>query len=71
MLHELWRAADGGLSFFPVTNTEARGRVEPDGELIWTVEAPSYFAAMTAFYVFMDWGEYRSEWQELDSKPYL
>jgi hypothetical protein len=41
----------------------------PDAKLIWTVEAGSYFEAMTAFYKFMDWGEYITD-QEWDMQPY-
>lgn len=70
MRHELWRSKDGGLSFFPSSNTSAKELLNIDAELIWTVEATNFFAAMTAYYEFMDWGEYRSEWEELDSEPY-
>ncbi len=70
MTHELWRSKDGGLSFFPSSNTSAKELLNIDAELIWTVEASNFFAAMTAYHEFMGWGVYRSEWEELDSEPY-
>jgi hypothetical protein len=70
MLHKLWRENEGELSFFPVFNTSARDGLSADAELIWTCEAPNYFAAMTAYYEFMDWGVYISELEELYSLPY-
>ncbi len=70
MRHELWQEKDGSLTFIPVFNATARDCVSDGAELIWTCEASHYFAAMTAYYEFMDWGQYRSELEELYSVPY-
>ncbi len=48
---------------------DARRSLSPDAELIWAVEADSHFAAMTAYYKFMDWGNYTTD-QEWDMQPY-
>jgi hypothetical protein len=47
----------------------ARKDLSPQATLIWAVEAESHFEAMTAYYKFMDWGEYTTD-QEWDFKPY-
>lgn len=76
MLHELWHEiSDGGgsYSFFlagPLGDSN-RALLGTGSELIWTVEADSYFEAMTKYYEFMDWGEYKipPDWEDL-KEPY-
>lgn len=41
----------------------------PGAKLVWTVEAGSHFEAMTKYYEYMGWGEYKTEF-ESDYKPY-
>ncbi len=70
MRHELWQEKDGSLTFIPIFNAASRACLSDGSELIWTCEANNYFAALTAYYEFMDWGQYHSELKELYSMPY-
>ena len=73
--HELWKDI-GGEQYSEYTfclagahGNDARKTLSPDAELIWTVEAESHFAAMTAYYDFMGWGGYTTD-QEWDMQAY-
>jgi hypothetical protein len=73
--HELWKDI-GGEQYSEYTfclagkqGQAARGQLSPRAQLIWTVEAASHFEAMTAYYLFMNWGEYTTD-QEWDMNPY-
>ena len=72
---ELWKDI-GGEKYSEYTfclagtrGNDARSSLSPDAKLIWTVEADSHFAAMTAYYKFMDWGTYTTD-REWDMQPY-
>ena len=70
--HELWEEKEGGGQTFCLAGSrgeDARNLLGPDAKLIWSVEAGSHFEAMTAYYKFMDWGEYTTD-QEWDMQPY-
>ena len=41
----------------------------PDARLVWEVEAPSHFEAMTRYYAYMQWGEYKSDLPEQEPMP--
>lgn len=41
----------------------------PTARIVWTVEAASYFEAMTLYYAHMGWGEYTTE-HEWDRRSY-
>jgi CO/xanthine dehydrogenase FAD-binding subunit len=71
LLHELWQQEEG-LTFCLAgpRGDQARAMLAKDAVLRWTVEAESWFAAMTKFYEYMGWGEYTLESRELDSKTY-
>ncbi|MCU1265945.1 MAG: hypothetical protein JWM21_2263 [Acidobacteria bacterium] len=76
--HERWKDI-GGEQYSAYTfcladpqGYDARRALRPDAQLNWTVEADSHFAAMTAHYKFMDWGDwgtYTTD-QEWDMQPY-
>ena len=73
--HELWKDI-GGEEYSEYTfclagprGEGARKLLSSEAKLIWTVEASSHFEAMTAYYEFMEWGDYTTD-QEWDSKPY-
>lgn len=73
--HELWKDI-GGEEFSEYTfrlvgprGEGAKNLLSSEAKLIWTVEAFSHFEAMTAYYEFMEWGEYTSD-LEWDMKPY-
>lgn len=72
MKHELWEE-DGGAQltfcFAGPRGEGARKSLGPDARLIWAVEADSHFEAMTLYYGFMDWGEYKTDYEE-DKQPY-
>ena len=70
MKHELWKEKNGyTFCFAGSLGDQARETIEGDAELIWTVEADSHFEAMTKYYEFMDWGEYKAAFEQ-DKQPY-
>lgn len=72
MKHELW-SNEEELDTFCLAGPEgdeARALMEPDSKLIWVCEADSHFEAMTKYYQFRGWGEYTSDYPEVDKKPY-
>ena len=65
MKHELWKEKNGYKFYLAGSlGDQAREMMEEGAELIWTVEADSYFEAMTKYYEFMDWGEYKTEFEQ-------
>ena len=72
MLHELWVDADG-LDTFCLAGPMgegARSLLEHPATLVWTVEAKSHFDAMTLYYAHRGWGEYTSEYPDIDAQTY-
>ncbi|MBI3230082.1 MAG: hypothetical protein HYZ45_07890 [Burkholderiales bacterium] len=72
MIHELWLEADG-LQMFCLAGTQgdgARSLLAPGAKLVWTVEAASHFEAMCKYYEYMDWGQYTTDFPEIDKTPY-
>ncbi len=70
--HELWEDKDSGgytLCLAGPRGEDARKTLGHKAKLIWTVEAGSHFEAMTAYYRFMEWGEYTTD-QAWDMQPY-
>ena len=70
--HELWKEKEGSGQTFCLAGPHgvgARSLLGPGAKLIWTVEAGSHFEAMTAYYKFMDWGEYTTD-KKRDMQPY-
>lgn len=71
-MHELWEDGAGeGFTFCLAgrMGDEARGLLSVGAKLIWAVEAESHFDAMTKYYEFMNWSEYRTE-HAWDLQPY-
>lgn len=70
MKHELWKEETGyTFCLAGSMGDSARDTMDPNAKLIWTVEASSHFEAMTKYYEFMGWGEYKTEF-ELDKEAY-
>jgi hypothetical protein len=71
LLHELWVESDG-LAFCLAgpLGDHVRKSLSTDAKLVWTVEAESYFEAMTKYYEYMSWGEYSSDFPEPDKQTY-
>lgn len=75
MLHELWEDPDpieGGYLTFCLAGPrgeEARRDLSPSARLTWTVEAASYFEAMTRYWEHQGWGAYTSD-HEWDRQTY-
>jgi len=72
--HELWQGtgdahADYTFCLACPRGYDARKLLSPRAKLIWTVEADSHFAAMTAYYEHMGWGVYSTD-QAWDMQPY-
>ena len=76
MLHELWNdpePVESGYLTFCLAGPHgdaARSDLSSKAELIWTVEARSHFEAMTVYYERMGWGEYTTDFPEVDKQPY-
>ncbi|SDO97672.1 hypothetical protein SAMN04489798_4350 [Pseudomonas arsenicoxydans] len=72
MKHELWLEPDGRRMFCVagIHGEEARSLLHADAQLIWQVEADSYFEAMTQYYSYMAWGKYQSDFPEQDKATY-
>ena len=72
MKHELWIEGEDEQTFClagPHGDSE-RSLLELGATLVWTCEASSHFEAMTKYYVYMGWGEYKSDYPVEDKKPY-
>ena len=70
MKHELWKEENGyTFCLAGQMGNGARALMDKNAELIWIVGANSHFEAMTKYYEFMDWGEYKTEFEQ-DKKPY-
>ncbi|MGX7678689.1 hypothetical protein ACSMXN_07300 [Jatrophihabitans sp. DSM 45814] len=72
MLHELWDGeGEDGPTFCTAGpgGDGARSMLGPTARIVWTVEAASYFEAMTLYYAHMGWGEYTTE-HEWDRRSY-
>jgi hypothetical protein len=50
---------------------QARSMLAPGAKKIWTVSGLSHLDVMTKYYAYMDWGEYRSDWPDLDAIPFF
>jgi hypothetical protein len=71
LLHELWQDGDGlTFSLAGERGDDARKMLGKNAKLVWTVEAESWFVAVTRYYEYMVWGEYTSESPWLDKKTY-
>ena len=72
MLHELWDEADGTQTFCLAGSLgdEARARLTHPARVVWTIDAVSHFDAMTAYYEHMGWGEYTTDYPEIDQQTY-
>jgi hypothetical protein len=72
VLHELWDEGDDGQTFCLAGphGEAARAELTPSARLVWTVEAASHFEAMTLYYEHMGWGEYTTDFPEIDRQTY-
>jgi len=72
MKHELWieNADEQTFCLAGPHGNDARCMLEPGASLVWTCEAVSYFEAMSKYYEYMGWGEYKSDYPEEDKKTY-
>jgi hypothetical protein len=69
--HQVWQELEGetGLCFEDTRGDDFRKLLEPGAKLIYTFTAESHFDAMTIYYSFMGWGEYRTDF-EIDKVLY-
>jgi hypothetical protein len=74
VLHELWDdPEEEGRFTFCLSGPhgdDVRALLSPAARLVWTVEAESHFAAMTAYYEHQGWGVHTTD-QEWDHKTYV
>ncbi|KDN98748.1 hypothetical protein [Pseudomonas donghuensis] len=72
MKQELWMEPDDCQTFCLAgpRGDNARALMGAGSRLVWEVEADSYFDAMSQYYAYMDWGEYRSDFPEQDKTSY-
>ena len=65
MLHELWIESTEQTFCLAAPNGDAaRALLQPGARCVWTVEADSYFEAMTKYYEYMDWGKCKSDFPD-------
>ncbi|MCO7226968.1 hypothetical protein [Pleionea sp. CnH1-48] len=71
MMYELWVEREGEQTFCLAgpLGKSARQLLAPRAKLAWTSEASSYFEAITKYYEYMGWGEYKSDSPEENKKP--
>ncbi|MGY0587932.1 MAG: hypothetical protein ACW7DS_18165 [Paraglaciecola chathamensis] len=73
MKHELWVEEDEGSQTFCLAGVHgdgARKILGEDATLVWVCEADSHFDAMTKYYKYMKWGEYKSDYPDQDKESY-
>ncbi|WP_371516049.1 hypothetical protein [Kitasatospora sp. NBC_01300] len=72
MLHELWDEGEEEKMFCLAgpRGDGARALLSEGARLVWTVDAASYFDAMTLYYQRMGWGTYTTEHPEWDNRTY-
>jgi hypothetical protein len=73
MLHELWEEPGDSPFLFVQAGPggdAARAMLPEDARLTWTVEAASYFEAMTKYYEHQGWGEWTTDFPQFDKQPY-
>ena len=72
MKHELWVENEEEQTFCLAGphGDGARKLLSAEAKLVWSCEAVSHFEAMQKYYQYMGWGEYISDFPELDKKTY-
>ena len=72
MKHELWIENENRQTFCLTGShgDSARSLLDPGAKLIWACEASSHFEAMTKYYEYMRWGDYKSDCTEQAKKTY-
>jgi len=71
VLHELWVEEESQtFCLSSALGDRTRSLLGQDAELRWTVEAESHTEAMTAYYAHMGWGDYSTEFPQIDGQPY-
>jgi hypothetical protein len=72
VLHELWDEGDDGRTFCLAgpMGADARRLLGAGARLVWTVEARSHFEAMTLYHKHLGWGEYSTDYPEIDKQTY-
>jgi hypothetical protein len=71
LVHELWIETDQEQTFCLAgpMGDDARSRMAPGAQKVWTIEAESHFDAMSKYYAHMGWGAYTTE-HAWDFEPY-
>ena len=73
LVHELWKDESDGEFLFCLSGPagdDARGLLEGNAEKVWECEAECSYEAMTKYYEYQDWGEYKTEFEQ-DHWPYI
>ena len=72
MQHELWKQTDGSQSFMlsGPRGKDARALLSLGLKLVWTVFADSHYEAMQRYYEYMGWGQWTTDFPEIDKKNY-
>ncbi|MGL4611917.1 MAG: hypothetical protein ACRCYY_19945 [Trueperaceae bacterium] len=73
MQHELWLdKADNSYTFCVAgpKGEKIRKLLSGKATVVWRVEASSHFDAMTKYYTYMGWGNYKAENLELEQRSY-
>lgn len=72
MKHELWVENEMEQTFCLAGEhgNEARAILSTDAKLVWSVEASSHYEAMCLYYSYMGWGQYTTDFPDIDRKTY-
>jgi hypothetical protein len=72
---ELWRF-DGDSTEYALIPSgprgdKARAMESPGSRIVWRVTGKSHTDVMTQYYAHMGWGDYHSDWPDLDAIPFF
>jgi hypothetical protein len=72
---ELWRfdgdSTEHALIPSGPRGDKARAMEAPGSRVVWRVTGKSHIDVMTQYYAHMGWGEYHSDWPDLDTIPFF
>jgi hypothetical protein len=72
---ELWRfdgdSTEHALIPVGTRGSAARALEAPGSRVVWRTAARSHIDLMTQYYAHMGWGDYQTDWPDLDAVPYF
>jgi hypothetical protein len=72
---ELWRFDGDSIEHALIASgpggDKARAMEAPGSRVVWRVTGKSHIDVMTQYYAHMGWGDYQSDWPDLDAIPFF